>query len=413
MDNLSKYTIADNEVAKYPFDYYAAMRKQDPVHLDPGTGWFYVTHFDNAVAAAQDFETFSSSTDVIFRKTFRPAAQRALDEAGIKVLDTFTTNDPPVALDFHSVGMNLFPPKKMLAISPRIQQICEGLVDKFVDRGSADLNHEFSRLLVGNLLVEELGLSPEDLEQFKTWSECTAELMRIGITEEQEVRSIQKMIKLVRYLAPRIEYAAKHGTPGTAIHTLATMNHRDGRPFTENQRCWMAFITFTGGHNTTINMLNIDVWRLATNPPLQDELRSQPEKIAAYVEEMLRLDGTAQSIVRRVTRDTSIHGTPIPKGSYVMLSLGSANRDEAVWGHDSAAMKLDRPNIRQHVAFGAGVHVCIGKHLARTELRIALEVLLRRIKEIRIKDPAHPPECFPSPFQRGIGPLHVTFEKTS
>lgn len=409
MDSLSKYSISDNEVAKYPFDYYAAMRAQEPVHRDPVTGWFYVTHYDNAVATAQDFETFSSSTDVIFRKTFKPAAQRALDEAGIRVIDTFTTNDPPIALDYHSVGMNLFPPKKMVLIAPRIQKICEGLIDKFIDRGTADINHEFSRLLVGNLLVEELGLSLSDLDQFKTWSECTAELMRIGITEEQEVRSIQKMISLVRYLSPRMARAAEHGTPGTAIHTLATMNHRDGRPFTADQRCWMAFITFTGGHNTTINMLNIDVWRLATNPELQDDLRSHPEKIALYVEEMLRLDGTAQSIIRLATRDTEIHGTRIPKGSYVMISLGSANRDEAVWGQDSAKMQLGRPNIRQHVAFGAGVHVCIGKHLARSELRIALEVLLRRLKDIRIKDPAHPPECFPSPFQRGIGPLHVTF----
>ena len=410
MKELQQYTFADNDVAKCPFDYYAAMRTSDPVHRDPGLGYFVISKYDDAVAVAQNPDAFSSTVNVLFRKNFKPAAQHALDAAGIRVVDTFVTSDPPKALDVHRVGMNLFPPKKIQSLRPRVQKLADELLDGLVGKGSVDIGLEFSRRLIGTMVAEQLELPPEDFDKFKRWTECTGELMKVGITEDEELAAIKKMIELMQYLAPHVRQARLTGKPGTAIHTVATMNKRDGSEFTENERCWMAFLTFTGGHNTTINMMNSDIRKLVVAPALQAELRAHPERIEAFVEEMLRLEGSAQAVPRQAMRDIEINGTLIPKGALVMVSLGSANRDEDKWGDKADQLCLERSDIRRHLTFGTGLHVCIGIHFARMMLHAGISALLNRTENIRLSDPREPPQQLPLPFHRGLHPFRVTLE---
>lgn len=411
MSQLDQYRFTDPEVAKCPFPYYAAMRSEDPVHLDPGTGWYWVTRHEDVTALTLDSETFSSSTDVQFRKTFKPSAQRVLDEAGVTIVDTFVTSDPPDADHYRTVAMRLFPPTKVQELMPLIEATAQRLIDGFIDRGEANVSFEYCRRIVGAILMNELDLPEEDLDKFKTWAECTAELMRIGVTEDEEVAGVKKMVELVRYLTERLERAVRDGTPGTAIHTLATTLKRDGSDFTPDQRSWMTFLTFTAANNTTVNMMNSDLLRLATNPKLQSELRANPDRIGAFVEEMLRLEGSSQALARLTTRDTEVAGTPIPKGSLVWLAIGSANRDECKWGADADTMNLDRPNLRRHMAFGNGRHSCIGMHLARAELNVTLAAFLDRMDNIRIADPGNMPSHLPLPFHRGTEDLVLRFDR--
>jgi cytochrome P450 len=412
MKNLREYTIADHAVVSCPFDYYSTMRAEEPVHRDPVTGWYFISRYDDAKAVAHDPTAFSSSTDILFRTTYKPAARRVLDEAGVTVVNTFTTSDPPEAFDFHSVGMHLFPPKKVKELAPSIDALAHRLIDAFIDRGEVQVGGEYSRRLVGTIIGGELGLPLADLDQFKHWADCTGELMKIGITEEQEVKSVRKMVELVAYLRPHLERAKEDGMRGKAIHDIATMNKKDGTPFTQNQRCWMTFLAFTGANNTTVNMINTLVLKLATDHSLQEQLRRYPDQIEKFIEEMLRLEGAAQSIVRRTTRDVAIAGTVIPKGSHVLICLGSANRDESKWGAEAGQVQFNRKDARGHMAFGAGPHVCIGMHLARAELRSATTAFLARTKFFRLKDPSNVPEYLPLPFNRGVAELDVIFERS-
>src|SRR5690606_19312639 len=142
---------------------------------------------------------------------------------------------------------------------------------------------------------------------------------------------------------------------------------RDGTPFSMLERAWMMVVVFVGGNETTMNMLTAGLFKLATNPDLQDELRTKPELIPQFTEEMLRLEGSVQALLRVATRDVEVDGTVIPAGANVILSTGSANRDESFWER-ADEFRLDRANGRRHMTFGHGRHVCIGMHLARREL---------------------------------------------
>jgi len=171
----------------------------------------------------------------------------------------------------------------------------------------------------------------------------------------------------------------------------------------------MLLTTFVGGNETTMNMLAMGMRKLATDPSLQAQLRANTAAIQPFVEEMLRLEGSVQALLRVATRDIELEGVVIPKGSNVVLCSGSANRDERHWS-DAETFRLDRKDGNRHLTFGYGRHSCIGMHLARRELNIAFRALLKRLGNITLAVPASEIEQVPLPFHRAIASLPVRFE---
>jgi cytochrome P450 len=171
----------------------------------------------------------------------------------------------------------------------------------------------------------------------------------------------------------------------------------------------MTLTTFVGGNETTMNMLTAGLRKLANTPELQAELRREPHKVPLFTEELLRLEGSVQALLRVATCDVEIDNVRIPKGANVVLCTGSANRDDAYW-KDAAEFRLDRPNGRRHMTFGHGRHACIGMHLARQELNTAFRVLLERLNDIRLAIPDSAVEQVPLPFHRSVVALPLRFE---
>jgi cytochrome P450 len=156
-------------------------------------------------------------------------------------------------------------------------------------------------------------------------------------------------------------------------------------------------------------MLSSGIYRLATNPDLQQRLRKEPEKISNFVEELLRLDGSVQVLPRVATQDTEFGGKVIPAGCPVILATGAANRDPDQFP-DPDTFDLDRPNARTHLTFGSGKHVCVGMHVARVELRVAFRILLERLGNIRLQDPNMAWPYLPLPFYHAIAELPIEFD---
>ena len=408
MQEVDRYSMTDPEVAKCPFSYYAAMRREQPVHLDPGTGIYWITRHEDVVKAALDTKGLSSSSDVISRSSFKPRAQALWDAAGMRTLKTLVTADPPDHDDYRNVGLQLFPHKTVEELTPQIKSLVSELVDSIAGRGEIEFIQDFAARLPGTIVCDEFGLPRADQPRFKTWTDAIIGLLSPDITEEREVELVVHMIEAFKYLEKHLQRAATEH-PGRVIHALATMTKRDGTPFTPQERGWMLLTTFVGGNETTLNMLTMGMRKLATEPALQDELRANPDKIPAFVEEMLRTEGSVQALLRVATKDIELHGCSIPKGANVVLCSGSANRDENQWP-DPNTFRLDRKGGNKHVTFGYGRHSCIGMHLARRELNVAFETLLSRLSNIRLAVPATDIQYVPLPFHRAIVSLPVRFE---
>lgn len=408
MRKVSDFSITDAAVARCPFDYYAAMRRESPVHRDPGTGCWWVALRDTIAKASFDPQTFSSHSDLVLRMRYRPRAQALWEAAGMQTLHTFVTSDPPEHDDYRAVGMSLFTPVKVDELTPHIEERVHELIDEFAHRGSVEFVTEFAARLPGRIVCDEFGLPLEDQPRFKDWTDATIGLISPDISEDREVELVQKLIELFKYLEVHLQRSAAEPT-GRVVHAVATMNKRDGTPFSMLERAWMMVNVFVGGNETTMNMLSAGLNKLAITPGLQDELRADPDKIPQFTEEMLRLEGSVQALLRVATRDVEVDGVTIPAGANVVLCTGSGNRDESFWER-ADEFRLDRANGRRHMTFGQGRHVCIGMHLARRELNVAYRILLERLRNIRLAVPPDEIDQVPLPFHRSIVRLPLLFD---
>jgi cytochrome P450 len=408
MAEIDRFSMADPATAKCPFDYYGAMRQGPAVHRDPGTGFYWISRHDEVVRAALDAKTFSSMSEVIMRKQYRPRAQELWDAAGMRAIDTLVTADPPEHDDYRNVGLRLFSNETVEKMTPHIAALVNELIDSIAARGEAEFVRDFAARLPGTIVCDEFGLPRADQPKFKTWTDAVIALLDPTISEDREVRLVAHLIDLFQYAERHIQRAATE-MPGRVIHTLATMTKRDGTPFSALERSWMLLITFVGGNETTMNMLAMGMRKLAGEPELQSELRRHPDKVPAFVEEMLRLEGSVQALLRVATKDLLVDGIAIPRGANVVLCSGSANRDETQWS-DPDSFRLDRKGGKRHLTFGYGRHSCIGMHLARRELVVAFTTLLARLRDIRLAVPASEVHQVPLPFHRAIERLPVKFE---
>jgi cytochrome P450 len=407
---IHEFSMTDPETASCPHAYYAAMRETSPVHRDPGTGYYWVSRYEDIVAAALDTERFSSFNEITLRKTYSPRVMKVWEDAGIRPIDTLITEDPPLHDDQRRLGMTLFPPPKVRELTPQIESLVNELIDGFIDNGETDFLANFAGLLPATIVADEYGFPRADQPQFRAWTDAIIGIQTPGLSEERQIELVNKIIELFRYLNGHLKAAAENGTNRRVMHTLATMNKRDGSPFTLLERGWMAVQVFVGGNETTVNTLMMGMRKLAMNPDLQDQLRADPEKIAPFVEEILRTEGPVQSLIRTATRDIEVAGTTIPKGAHVILCSASGNRDENQWP-DADEFRLDRKDGNRHLSFGRGRHACLGMHLARRELNIAFEALVRRLDNIRLKGRPEDIEQLPLPFHRAIGNLEIVFDK--
>ena len=405
---LDEITMADSAVAACPHAYYARMRREDPVHRDPGLGFYWVTKRADVIAGARDWEHFTSDHGLQQKRSFGPMAQKIFEESGMEVIGTLVQSDPPRHDDYRKVGISVFTPQRVAEITPHIETIINELIDDFVGEGHVDFVDRFAKLLPATVVCDEYGFPREDRAGFKFWTDAIILAQTPNISEDEEVDLTHRIIQCYRYIEKYIEAAAANPS-GRVLYSIATMNRKDGTPFTMMERISMAIAVFVGGNETTVNMLASGILRLATDPPLQQTLREEPDRIPAFVEELLRMDGSVQALIRVAARDTEFGGKHIAAGTPVVLCTASANRDESYWPEPDE-FRLDRPNPQTHLTFGHGKHVCIGAHVARVELRLAFRILLERLGNIRLQDPAAPSPYLPLPYFRAIAALPIAFD---
>ncbi|MFY0564637.1 cytochrome P450 [Archangium lansingense] len=288
--------------------------------------------------------------------------------------------DPPRHTKLRALIMRAFTPRAVASLEPRIQALSRELLEQTIERGEMDLAADFSVPLPLMVIAEMFGAPLEDQPRFKRWSDV---IMALGyaVAGSEETARVQGEFASVSsemrvYLRDLAEQ--RRAVPKDDLLTRLVEAEVDGARLTEEELLGFFQLLLSAGHETTTNLLNNALLCLVEHPEQLARLRAEPGLLPSAIEEVLRYRSPVQAMFRVTRSEVSLHGQVIPAGKMVLAMIGSANRDPRKF-HDAERFDITRePN--PHIAFGHGIHFCIGAPLSRLEARVGLSVLLERVR---------------------------------
>lgn len=404
-------SFMDPEVQKCPFAAYDEVRAQGPVYIDPATGWYYITDYELARKLTADTDALSSYTGILMCKKkseIQDRIDKIFEEEGYPQIPLLVVGDPPEHRFHRSFVDKAFLPVRVVQMEKYIEGVVDELIDQFIDKPEIDFRPSFAMAAIQIVMVDQLGMSREELPQLQRWTDAVVANQDQSLSPEKQIEYAHILCELHRYAARRTEEFRQQ--PRDCLLSDIVNGSVDGRQLTMNEIAILCEQVIAGSNDSTTNALCNAMVTLIEQPELQDHLREHPELIGQFVEESLRLDAPVQGLFREPKRDLEIGGVKIPKGSVVVLKWGAANRDPAQFPNPDT-VDLKRPNANRHLSFGTGVHLCVGNKLARGVMRIAVDKLLRRLKNFRFARGEHSYIREPHFFAWGPTELHISFDR--
>ncbi len=357
-----------------PYPQYAALRAGAPVHRHPLGSWMLTRYEDVSwlLRAGLSVEDRNVTDRQLLELREQMYGEKTARPRGVSMLD----RDPPDHTRLRRLVSKAFTPRAVEALRPRITGLVEGMLDAAGRQGRVDLVDALAFPLPFAVIAEMLGTPPADHERIR---QLTGTLVR-SLEPVNEPAMVTAMAaanaELTEIAAGMIAW--KRANPADDLLTALIHAEDEGDVLHDHELIAQTLLLYIAGHETTVNLIAGGTVALLRHPDQLALLRSDPALAADAVEELLRYDSPVQATRRITLEPVSLSGVTIPAGSFVMASLGSANRDESFWGPDAAELRLERENARQHVSFGAGPHHCLGASLARLEASIALARLTAR-----------------------------------
>jgi cytochrome P450 len=387
----------DPEFVANPYPTYHRLRAEDPVHHSP-LGFWILTRYEEVVTALRDprFAKEAIAGYVAARFGIAPVG------IGISMLD----RDPPDHTRLRGLVSKAFTPRVVETLRPHIQRIVDGLLEQAAGAGSMDLIEAFAYPLPVVVICEMLGVPVEDRDRFRHWGlDIARGLDAILLPPDSEViqRSSAARHALTDYFRALI--AERRARPRADMLSGLIAAEEAGDTLSEEELLATCILLLVAGHETTVNLIGNGTLALLRHPDQLRRLREQPELIGSAVEELLRFDGPVQRTARIPSEDVTIGGQAIAKGEMVMPFIGAADRDPAQFPEPDR-LDIGRTDNR-HIAFGWGIHFCLGAPLARLEGQIAIGTLVRRLPRLALATDA--PVFRQSLTLRGLTALPVSF----
>ncbi|WP_448585221.1 cytochrome P450 [Thermaurantiacus sp.] len=366
-----------------PHEAYRALRAQGPIHHEAETGIFYVLDHALAVEVLRAPARFSSAVDRAgLRAGGLPAEVLAIRQQGWPLAPTLSHNDAPSHEAFRALVAPLFLPRGLARIRPFVAARVAELVAALPAGQPVDFVAAFAVPLPIAVIGEVLGMRHLGDATLKRWSDAFADELGFLTSDERAIEIARETLACHRAMMALVdERRASEGEDAISLLARATI---DGRPLAPGEILSLLTQLLVAGNETTTATLAFALLRLARAPALWGRLAAERRLIARFVEEVLRLDCPIQGQFRRAVADEVLGGVPIPSGSLLHVRFASGNRDEAVFGPDDDALRLDGPAPPPHLAFGLGLHFCIGAALSRLEITAALEALLDRFSGVAL-----------------------------
>lgn len=362
-----------------PYPFYARLRAESPVQPVPlpggRTAWL-VTRYDDVAAVLKDDRFTKDKLALLKGGLFR---QRVwVPRVFLPLLRNMLDMDPPGHTRLRGLVQKAFTPGLVEQMRGRVQALADELLDKIQGRGRMDLIRDFALPLPSTIIAEMLGVPAADQHKFHHWSKT---ILTLNSARWGHIRLIPTVWRFLNYLRRLVR--ARRGDLRDDLVSALIRVEEGGEGLSEDELLAMIFLLLVAGHETTVNLIGSGTLALLEHPDQLARLRDDPALLRTGVEELLRYTSPAETASSRFTReDMTMAETTIPRGSMVLAVIASANRDES---HFPNADKLDvgrEPN--KHLAFGQGIHFCLGAPLARMEGQIAIGTLLRRLPDLRL-----------------------------
>ncbi|MGV0677293.1 MULTISPECIES: cytochrome P450 [Mycolicibacterium] len=418
-DTVDYFT--DQSLVPDPHPYFDHLRSKCPVVKEPNYGVMAITGFEEATTVLKDTETFSSCIAVAGPfppLPFTPEGDDITDQiaahrAQMPMFEHMVTMDPPDHTNARSLLNRLLTPRRLKENEDFMWRLADQCLDDFIANGKCEFLSAYAKPFSLLVIADMLGVPEEDHEEFRTVLGAPRPGANVGSLDHTDLVSENPLEwldeKFIKYLEDR-----RKEPRDDVLTALATANYPDGSvpPVIEVVRS--ATFLFAAGQETTTKLLSASLRVLGDRPDIQQALREDRSRIPTFVEEALRMDAPVKSQFRLAKKNTKLGDIDVPAGTTMMVCPGAVNRDPVRF-EDPHTFSLDRKNVREHIAFGRGVHSCPGGPLARVEGRVSLERILDRMADIAIDEEFHGPAddrrytYEPTFILRGLTELNITF----
>jgi cytochrome P450 len=412
--------FTDRSVLLNPYEYFEAVRAEGPVHRLKNRNLVVVTGFAEGIEVLLDADRFSSciaAAGPVAPLPFTPEGDDITNQ-----IEAAHDPDSPTALMVNydgerhtaarSILNSLFTPSKLKANEEFMESYAAKIVGEAVADGGCELIKEIAAPYVTLVIADLLGVPEDDQEEFRRVIDTAPPSHNVDAAEAREPSPILLFLGgyFMRYVQDRL------ANPRDDVLTeLAHAKYPDGSQAPVLEVVKSAMFLFAAGQDTSAKLLGNAIRFLADNPEFQQELREDLSKVPAFIEEMMRLEGSVKATFRLTKKTTSLGGVELKAGDPLVIALAAGNRDGRRWD-DPEEFRMGRPKIKEHVGFGRGAHTCLGAPLARAEVRVLLEQFLEQTSNITLDEEQHgPPGDRRLSYEgsyviRGLNELYVKLE---
>ena len=404
-----------------PYPAYKKLRDEAPVHFMPEMNLHVVTRYDLLREAIKRTDDFSSKYDQFLGgaqqmmfKTLSEEQQAEvmlITEQMVEIPPTMLTLDEPEHTQYRSLVSKLFTVSEVKKSEESVRAVINKNINAMKGRTAADFMGLFAGPVPLEIISDRLGIPDEDRGFFyEAAAAAAAGLKMAPVPPEVLIRRMQLGLDLQRLLIKLIE--ARRAEPREDMITILANSKLEvvDRQLTHGEILSVLNQFLVAGHETTTSTFGWGMLALCDNPAIQEQIRGDEKRVKTFIEEVLRIEAPVQGLPRLVAKDTELGGYPLKKGDMMMLRYGAANRDERQFANPDS-VDVDREKAGMQMAFGSGVHHCIGAPLARQELNIGFYQLVEHFTDFQLDSSKGRPVADPSFILRGLPQLHVNYKQ--
>ena len=391
MQPLSSYTFRDPKVMQDPYPYYERLRAEDPVHFDEGIQTWLITRHDDILTVSRNTEVYSDEMRVskAIRSPFQAEVNEYMQREGFMLLDPADSFklDGELHTRRRKLVAHAFTGPNVAAMEARVAEICRDKAAAFLGQAEADLVRDYAMPIPILVICDALGLPMDQVDEISRGADSMVAQIGAGATREEAYQHARNVMQLQRFVRQAIEQ--RRLEPGTDLISQlvhARIDDSDTPQLTDRELMAISLVAVAGGVDTTRNGIAFGLHALATRPDLLARLREskqQDKEIGRFSEETLRFYSPVPQLPRITTTETVLRGKTIPQGAFVMLCWASGNRDSQRFA-EPEKFDMDRTSLNQHLAFGTGVHHCIGALLARQEMKCAIKEVVNNVESLEL-----------------------------